>query len=294
MSKCYNCGSEFTLKNEEVRCDNCKKKVNFPCHNCGKWFSISDEENNKIKECKVCGFFVCPNCGTCGPNCQKNNWYVELKKIIQNDSIIKKVIEFIEEIKLNKDQKSCLRGVPISYAKGRIKSCFVRMQGFRIKNDLDLQRFKERVKQVTDLEINPLGKQFTINQTREAGSYGQEYRDVFNYLICKGKIKPIKIKKIVGDKEIEYNGFERIETSDCPLFDAKDLIQKECPNKKCKIGIYPLSEIECCCPECKYKKGKNKGQFYKLKLKISNKDICQLNCGDFKKEEDKDDRNRLR
>lgn len=280
MSKCYNCGTEFTLKEEEIKCDSCRKNVNFICHNCKEWFEISE---NKL--CRVCGFYVCPNCGTCGINCQKKEWIFYLKEIIKDKEILKKVIEYIEEIKLNNDQKSCLRGVPISYAKGKIKSCFVRMKGYKIKNENDLQKFNERIKLITDIN---LGKKLTVNQSREEGSYGQEYRDVFNLLICLGKIKPTKKKIIEGDKEIEYNCFERVETSYCPYFDAKNLIVKECPNKNCKIKIFPLSQIECCSPECKYKKGKNKGNFYKLKHKISNKDICQLNRSDFKKEDEKD------
>jgi len=34
MSKCYNCGTEFTLKEGDIKCGGCGKIVNFPCHNC--------------------------------------------------------------------------------------------------------------------------------------------------------------------------------------------------------------------------------------------------------------------
>jgi len=273
MSKCTNCGTEFTLKEEEIKCDNCGKVVNFICHNCNQWFAI-DETNL----CKVCGFYICPTCKICGVNCQKDEWQNILKEIIPTitEEQLKKVIELIEEIKIGKEQRNCPRGVSISYAKGRIKSCIVRMMGYRIKNEADLNKFKERVDKIRKTEI---GKEFTITGVREYGSYGQEYRDVFNYLICLGEIKKIKIKK----EEIEYEVFRRCEEGSCPMLDVNNLIIKICKNPKCKIKEFPLSQTECC--YCKYKRGNKKGEFYPLRIKISNKDTCQLPRGEFKKEE---------
>jgi len=279
MEICYDCGTEFTLKDEEIKCDTCGKIVNYPCWNCKRWFSI-----DKTKRCKTCGFFVCTNCGLCGENCQKVYWLVRLKEILGieiSEEKFQKLLDVIEEIKIGKERRCCPHGVSISYAKGRIKSCIVRMKGYRIKNSQDQKRFIERVEEVGDI---PLGKQLTVNQSREDGSYGQEYRDVFNYCICIGKLEKKKIKKKVGDEIIEYEVFERCEKGDCKMLDLNKLIIKVCTNPKCEIKEFPLSQKECCSPKCRYKKGNKKGQFYPLKLKISNKDICQLNRGDFKKD----------
>lgn len=289
MSKCYNCGMKFTLKPEDIKCDSCGKIVNFVCHNCKEWFSIYDEENEiKLKECGVCGFFICPNCNVCGINCQKEQWHKKIKNILLNEklNIDKKIIlicDYIEEIKISKKQRVCYRKVPISYARNRIKSCIVRMKGFRIKDEEDMRVFSQRVEKVLDKKI---GEILTVNNSREKGSYGQEFRDVFNFCLCTGKLEKIKIKKLIDGEEVEFEAYKRVEKGSCPYLDVKDLIVKICPNKECKIKTYPLSQEECCDPRCNYKTGKNKGKPRKLKLKISTKDICQLNKGDFKKEED--------
>ena len=289
MGKCWNCKKEITLKDEEVRCDNCGKIVNYQCQSCHRWFSIYDEKKKeKLKECKICGYFVCPYCGTCSIDCEKGLWQTEINKIlapeINYNSIpnlqdkINRLMSFIEDIKINKEQKKCPRGVPITYAKGRIKSCVARMLGYRIKSDSDLNKFKERVEEVLD---KPLGEKLTINTSREDGNYGQEYRDVFNYCICEGILRKQKIRADFDGEEKEIEVYRRVEDGRCPYLDLKNLIFKQCP--KCKKK-YPLdSPIEYC--DCyNYKKGKYKGQYPKLRLKISNKDTCQLNRGLFKKD----------
>jgi len=101
-----------------------------------------------------------------------------------------------------------------------------------------------------------------------------------------GKLQKVNIKKLINNEEIEFIGYKRIENGTCPFLDLKDLIVKKCPNKECKIKSFPLSETHCCDPRCNYKSGKNKGQPRKLRLKISTKDICQLNRNKFKKEKD--------
>ena len=294
MGKCWNCDKEINLREAEIKCDDCGKIINYKCHNCHQWFSIYDEEKKeKISECKTCGFFYCPNCGVCGINCQKENWYKIIKEILNEaelneDQKIQKICKLIEDIKIGKEQIVCPRGVSISYAKGRIKRCIIRMKGFRVKDDEDIDKFKERLNYITEL---PIGEIVTINQSREKGSYGQELRDVFNYCLCLGVLIKIKINKIIDGEEKIYDAWRRVEKGECPKLDQKNLFKMECPNKNCKIKTYPLSQTECCNPECRYKKGKNKGQLRKLKLKISNKEICQLNRGEFKKEEDEKIRN---
>jgi len=276
MGTCYKCGKEFTLKEEEIKCDSCGEIVNYPCWSCKQWIDIS-----KTKLCKTCGFYYCTNCGVCGDNCQKGFWCSRLKDILGiniGEEKLQKILDLIEEIKIGKERRCCPHGVSISYAKGRIKSCIVRTMGYRIKSPKDQEKFNKRINELRSL---PLGKQLTVNQSREAGSYGQEYRDVFNYLICCGEFE----KKIIKKGDIEYEVFERCEKGDCQMLDLNKLIIKVCTNPKCKIKEFPLSQTQCCDPNCRYKKGNKKGQFFPLKLKISNKDICQLNRGDFKRDE---------
>jgi hypothetical protein len=280
MGSCYNCGKEITLKDEEVICDNCHKVINYPCHYCKQWFDISE-----TKECLVCGFYICPKCGTCGEDCQKDKWQTSITKILSPEITyttfpslqekINKLLSLIEEIKISHDKKECLNGVPITYAKSIIKSCIVRMFGYRVKSNEDMKEFEQRLEEVLNIQI---GNTLTITQTRENGTYGQEYRDVFNYCICVGKLKKEKIKKLIDGEEIEFEVYKRTETAQCPYLDIKKLIIKFCP--KCKKECQ-LNEENC--STCFYKKGKNIGQPFMLKLRISNKDTCQLKRGEFEK-----------
>jgi len=150
--------------------------------------------------------------------------------------------------------------------------------GYRIKSDGDLKKFNERVEEILDF---PLGIQLTINSSREDGSYGQEYRDVFNYCICLGKLKKQKIKKNFDGTEREIEVYRRVEYGKCIHLDLKNILFKICV--KCKKEYPKDSTIEYC--NCyQYKKGKNKGEYPKLILKLSNKDTCQLNRGLFLKD----------
>jgi len=289
MGTCWNCGTQITLKNEEVKCDNCKKVINYCCNYCKEWFSLYDESSNlKIKECKVCGYFICPKCGTCSQNCLKEIWQNEITKILspeinyQNTPKlqlkINRILDFIESIKINHEQITCPnRKVSITYAKNRIKSCFVRILGYKCRDKKDLDKFKERFEEISNVN---LGTQLTINQIREEGSYGQEYRDVFNLCVCLGKLKKQIARKTIDGEEIEFECWRRVEEGPCQLFDAKELMKKKCP--KCKEK-YDIEKEYCINEKCIYKKGKLTGQNRKLKLSISNKDICQLNRGGFKK-----------
>lgn len=291
MSKCWYCGTEFTLKNEDIKCDECKKIVNFQCHSCHNWFSIHDEKTkDKIKQCGICGFFPCPHCGTCGQYCEKDLWQTEIMKIIAPEITyqkipnlqekINKLLSYIEEIKISHDRRTCPKNVPISYAKQRIKSCIVRIKGYRVKNERDRQKFMERMEEILD---KVLGTRLTINQSREDGSYGQEYRDIFNYCICLGKLKKEIIRKEIDNEIVEIEVYHRIEDGQCPNLNLTNLISKICP--KCKKEYSQEVETEYC--NCSvWKKGRNRGQYPKLRLKVSNKDICQLNRGLFKREED--------
>jgi hypothetical protein len=141
-----------------------------------------------------------------------------------------------------------------------------------------MNKFISRLIEVTDKNI---GEILIINNLRERGSYGQEYRDVFNMAICYGKLKIEKIKKSIDGEDVEIIVYKRVENGYCRYLDVKNLIIKYCP--LCKTS-YDLDKEYCNKEECLMKTGKNKGQQRKLKLKISNKDICQLNRGDFIKD----------
>jgi len=289
MGTCWKCNTQITLKEEYVKCDSCGKIVNYQCHSCKNWFPIYDEKiKSKIKECGICGFFVCEYCGICGKFCEKDLWQAQIMKILSPEinyqniknlqNKINSLLTFIEEIKISHDKKQCPKGVPITYAKNRIKSCVARMKGFRVKSKEDENKFNERAEEILDI---PLGEKLTINISREDGSYGQEFRDVFNYLICLGKLKKQKVIKDFDGEEREIEVYRRIEDGQCPNLDLKDLIFKICP--KCGEEYPQDSPIEYC--SCYvYKKGKNEGKNPKLKIKISNKDTCRLNRGLFTKD----------
>lgn len=285
MSECWKCKTEITLRSEEIKCDKCRKVVNFCCHKCHEWFSVADDDGEKREECFYCGFFFCPHCTTCGIGCDSLTHKDVVLKILnsqnEQDKKIDEIVKYFGKIKMGKENKSCLKGVPISYAKGRIKQCIVRMKGYRVNDNEDMKKFEERLEKVLDKQLGTL---LTINQSREKGSYGQEFRDVFNYSICLGKLKIVEQKKIIDNEEVDYLGYKRVEEGHCPHLDLKDLIAKECPNKSCTIKSYPLSETTCVNPECKYKRGDKKGDLRILKLKISNQDTCQYPRNLFKKE----------
>ncbi|MFA6201185.1 MAG: hypothetical protein WC679_12355 [Bacteroidales bacterium] len=291
MSKCWNCGIEFTLKNENIKCDECKVIVNFQCHSCHEWFSLYNEKTKeKIKQCGICGFFPCSHCGTCGQYCEKDLWQTQIIKILAPEITyqkvpnlqekINKLLSYIEDIKISHDRRTCPNNVSISYAKQKIKNCAVKMLGCRVKNEKDKLKFLERYTKIIDVD---LGTKLTINQSREEGSYGQEYRDAFNYAICRGKLKKEIIKKEIDNEIKEIEVYHRIENGHCQYLDLTNLIIKKCPNSKCKKEYKYESQIEYC-HHCQWKKGKHKGEYPKLKLIISNKDTCQLNRGLFKKD----------
>jgi hypothetical protein len=288
MSKCWNCGKLITLLKEDVTCHSCHKVVNFQCHNCHNWFSIYDEiKEEKRKECGICGYFVCEHCGVCGIDCEKDLWNTQIMKILSPEisyktipnlqEKINKLLSFIEEIKISHEKKQCMNGVPITYAKGRIKTCIARTKGYRTKNEDDIKKFKERVGEILDKNI---GYSMTINSIREEGSYGQEYRDVFNYCICLGLLEKRKIIKDFDGIPKEIEVYERVVKSPCKYLDVENILYKKCP--KCKEE-YSFKDAPDYCNCYQYKTGKNKGEFPKLKIKISNKDICQLNRGVFVK-----------
>lgn len=279
MGTCWNCQTQVTLTPEQTKCDNCGEILVYRCNNCKEEFLVEDKEH-KLKECKLCGYFYCPHCGVCSWKCKKYNWQTEIMKILAPEfsfmkypvleDKIKRIISYLENEKVSNERKECIRNVPITYAKGRIKSLLFRSEGFGIKNENDRQAFVKRMNEIGTVDI---GTKLTISKIRENGSYGQEYRDAFNLLVCLGKLK---ITWQINKDGIEYALYERVEEAPCQFLAREDLVINECPRCKEK---YPRG-IEFC-DKCIKKSGKNKGEPFKLKERRNNCDTCQMYRGDF-------------
>lgn len=282
MGSCWNCETQLTLEEKGAKCDSCGEIVRYWCNNCKEPFDVLNKETlEKLKECKACGYFYCPKCNVCSGGCPKGEWIKKIKEIFNMDywkihtDKWKELLDFIEDIKLGKERRTCQKGVPISYAKNRVKSLLCRLEGYRVRNEEDKRRFGERMDKILNL---PIGEIIIINKVREDGTYGQEYRDAFNLSICLGKLKVTWRENKEGKK---YALFERTDTETCHNLIKKDLLITECENKECSTKVFPKGTEHC--NICYYKKGEKKGQPYKTKTRVSNKDACQLYRGDFKK-----------
>ncbi len=297
MGKCWNCKTEVFLKDEEVRCDRCKQIVRYKCNNCKKLFDVQNKETKKkVKICLWCGFFLCPNCNSCSPDCQKYEHHNKIKQILNNlipvdkwqelNQKVQEVVDYFGDIKMGRKKTSCEFGVPKTYAKERIKHILARMKGFKVRDFADQDAFEKRQKEILNKEI---GHEFTIGNSRNDGSYGQEYRDIFNLCVCLGTLEHEK-KSFKNDKgiEISYDSWVRIEEEPCEFLDTKELIVKYCP--QC---AKTFSKDKTYCDECKYKsnyKGHQKGDLKNVPLKEKLSDIptCK-NIGNFKEGEKKED-----
>jgi len=268
MGKCIHCHKEITLKEGEVNCPNCGMPPYY-CWNC--YNKISGEG----KQCKVCGFFPCFNCGVCGEKCRFSEHMIAIK-----NKEGREIIEYFYDIKLGLIRKSCPKGVPISYAKAKLRNAALKLKGFNVKSEGDKKAFNERYKKMIDW---PVGKTWSINKEREEGFYGAELREISNLGICLGKVrKNIEINKKTKQ---EYELFERVEEEQCHLVNRENLIVKQCP--KCRKN-YEITKLFC--DKCVYEKGDKKGLFCDLKERKSSVDYCQLNRKDFKiKKEDKNE-----
>ena len=198
MGTCWNCNTEITLGEERTKCDVCGCVLFYKCNSCKLEFKIEDKNTKKkLKECKLCGYFICPNCNICSITCNKYEWEREILMILKPEITqgnhpeliekIKHIIKYFEEEKGGQEQRVCPeRKVLISYAKNRIKGLLAKVEGFRIKNIEDKNAFLKRLDEVTE---KPIGSELKISEIREDGSYGQEYRDAFNLLVCLGRLK---------------------------------------------------------------------------------------------------------
>lgn len=284
MGTCWNCDTKLTLQEGQTKCDNCNEIIYYHCNNCSKKFYVEDKESKKkLEECKLCGYFKCPNCGVCFWNCKRYNWEKEILKILRPEVTqvivpnlaekIREIVKYLEGEKISIDRMNCPeRKVPISYAKNRIKSLLLKVEGFRVKDESDKEAFIKRMNEVLD---NPEGTEFTVSSTRERGSYGQEYRDAFNLLVCLGKFGIQRRKK--KDLEEEYDVFVRCNKDPCKFLAKENLVINYC--ETCKKQ-FPRGTIYCdTCPP--YTKGKAAGQKRKLKERSNNKDTCQVYRGEF-------------
>jgi hypothetical protein len=280
MGTCWSCNKEVTLSKEQTKCDSCGEILFYACNSCKKEFNVENDKQ-KLQECKLCGYFFCPYCGVCSYNCKRFIWRDDIMRILAPEisfikfpfmkSKINQIIEYIINEKTSNKRKECINHIPITYAKGRIKSLMVKLDGFRVKNIKDRDAFVKRVQELTDM---PTGFKTTISNIREEGSYGQEYRDAFNLLVCLGKMQITWIP--ATEDKPEYALYERVDNEPCKYLSKEDLVINEC--KKCNTK-YPLNIFEC--SNCIDKKGKNKGNHTKTKKRLNNCDTCQMYRGDF-------------
>ena len=259
MGTCWNCNTELTLGDERTKCDSCGSIIYYKCNSCKEEFEVEDEKTKKkLKICKLCGYFICPNCKVCSWSCPRYEWEKEILKILRPEITqgsvpnlldkIREIVNYFEKEKGGQERRVCPeRGVLISYAKSRIKSLLAKAEGFKVKDEVDRDAFIKRLDEVTEKEI---GTELKISDVREDGSYGQEYRDAFNLLVCLGKLEIVK-KSFEKDGEIiEYDSYVRCEKGTCHLLSKEDLIINECKNLKHRGSKrFPLEVTHCStCP----------------------------------------------
>lgn len=272
MGMCIECKKEITLKAGEKVCPKCGQYP-YRCWDCNQ--KINDEG---AIECPSCHYFFCPDCGVCGKECSlsfiTNGLYKKYPEVSKR--AIADIISTILENKNNPPMKLCPKGVPISYAKSRLRNLALKIKGFNIKkNGSDHKKFIEVYEKI---DAFPIDKVWTITSEREDGHYGQELRDASFMAVCLG-IAKVEYEQIKDkqDKVISLcQKFTRVTADICEI-DGKVIVDMEnLTNKKCHKcgGRYPTTTTEC--PTCIYKKGENKGQHFPLEEVISTVNFCQL------------------
>jgi len=270
MSRCVHCGKEITLKEGEKNCPN--PDCGLPPYNC---WNCHIDITGETKQCGWCGYFKCPECNSCHPSCSSFTHLANIKGMT-----LRQIVDYFEKVKISFDKKNCPFGVPISYAKGKIRNYLLKLKGHHVKNKEDQEIFNKRFDEKI---INmPIDNSFTITNLREMGFHGIEIREVCNLGICLGFIN--HERKVDEKTQREYDLYTRINGRQCEYFDDKNLITKKCPI--CK-KTYSVKDTICENNKCKYKKGKRKGEYRQLVERISTVDICQLDRGKFIKKEEK-------
>ncbi len=295
MGRCWRCDTELRLEGNQWLCDNCNETIGYRCWDCGKEIIVRDcETKKKIPECNSCGYYYCPSCQSCAPNCPKKEWMKLIFNILAGQTNlngeliindpnkkVKKIVQLIETLKTEKrEHMVCPYFVYASYARGksgeqgRIKQLLSKMNGVGVKSSMDAEGFKKHFNKVLGIEE---GETFTINDLRENGRNGQEERDACNLGICMGELKAKLTTTKKGKKAMIY---EKISGEGrCKYLREDNFITKRCP--KCHRDYnnpqleYHNPNLEVC-PICVYKKGKNKNQHPQLVIKKTNTFIC--NC----------------
>ncbi len=266
MGICQKCRENISLKDDELYCPNCGE-LPYECWNC-------KEEITNRKQCIKCGFYPCEYCGVCGKACNLASIIEEVKLLPTDREKIERAFEYFE----GKPKLNCIENVPISYSKNRLRQLFLKMNGKNVKAPNDAALFRERFRKIRS---SLLSSTWTVNDLREAGTYGQEVRDASYLAVCHGFAKATQIEKVVKGKKQKYVMFERTNMATCPLLNTKKLLVKRCG--KCHKTFD--DENLTTCPDCIFTKGKQKGQPPMLKEVNSHVDLCQLPRIKFKKRE---------
>lgn len=260
MGNCQNCGKSIKLKSQEEKCPSCGSNP-YQCWKCQNPILGSE------KECPVCGFFRCSGCGICGKDCKLPILLEETKSMSHEE-----LVEYIYLVASGKIRRTCPNLVGISYAKNKLRSIALKVDGFGTKDKEDTDKFRERI----SLQLNdfPLGQTWKIKEKKEPGFHGFELRETSNFLVCLGMAK----KKVGKTEKGDYcEEFEKINTEPCKYANFDKLIVKYCP--KCGKNY----DLKCqICDFCI--KGKVKKLPVSLKQRISHLDFCQLPRQDFKKQ----------
>lgn len=255
MGICYSCKKEIILKENETNCPNCGKPPYY-CNGCG------GDITGETKECPICYYYICPNCDGHGSDCR-------LQELLEatKDMNKKETIEFVYLSKDGLVRQSCHNNVGISYAKNKLKTMVLKLQGDNIKNKEDHIAFKIRFNKITDYDE---GKTWLISEVKEPGIHGIEWREVSNLSVCMGLAKK-EIKKSIVVKGRKYEIFTRVDREKCEYSNWENLIIKYCPICKKQFPI----NIELCNNfSCYDSKGENKGQPRKLKTKRTKIEFC--------------------
>jgi len=265
MGKCMNCGYDMKIKDDESRCPSCGQRP-YVCWNCHETIKIED-----TNECNVCGFYICNFCGHCGPNCDKESIIKELiEKYKLSSKDAREIIERLMKKVKGKIKKKCPEGVPYTYAKDRLRRFVLKMDGVGVTSDEDQEAFKSRFDEILEIEE---GQIITVSKAKKHGEHGQEERDVLNLAICMGFVEK---QTQTNEDGKNFEIWTKNEHEPCEHINTNELQKKRCP--KCN-KTFSMDKEKC--DICKYKKGKNKGDFVKLVRQKSIIHFCQLKYDKF-------------
>lgn len=237
MGICNNCDKDINLKEDEKICPNCNADP-YICWNC------QNGVNPKGHECERCGYIICDACKECGPDCDVHEHIQNIEGMTKRE-----IVEYFAKVAKGLIRRTCPKGVPISYAKGKIRAMYIKINGMRTRDSEDAKEFKKRLEYIRSL---PIEKEFTIKDIRSRGEHGYEAREVCNMSICFGIAQ--KITK-TNKKGKEYFYYNKVDGQMCKHVDTKGLLFMRCT--ECKKHF---KNKETHCDNCVYKKGPKKGQ----------------------------------